>query len=208
MDSVIPKGLTDGLKAYHTAAKWQFTAYTIAFWATVASFVLGFLAIFSRWGSLLTSVASGIASLFAVVSAISSTVLASTLTGAVNSALKGYGIHLSIGTRMLSADWIAAAFSIGASLFWFVSICCCSGKSSHPYSRDAYASRGRGRGNGEKAFAGQDAFASGGRGYQPVGEGQQPWGAQQRGVEMDNFGGQSPYNGRETAYEPFRHERV
>jgi hypothetical protein len=101
---------------------------------------------------------------------------------------------------MLSLDWLAFVFSLGATLFWTVSICCCSGKSSKP--------------KGEKSSKGFKPFASRGASYQPLGEehgalhpGHTRGGS---GVEMDNFGaaGSSPYKGRETAYEPFRTERV
>lgn len=88
----------------------------------------------------------------------------------------------------MSLDWLAFAFSLGASLFWTISICCCSGSSSHPKNKN----KNRG---GEKG--GPAPFAT--RGYAPLGEGQ--------GHEMGNVkkGGSSPYAGRETAYEPFRH---
>jgi hypothetical protein len=102
---------------------------------------------------------------------------------------------------MLGLDWLAFAFSFGATLFWTVSICCCSGKSDKKH-------------NSEKSTKGFKPFASRGASYQPLGEehagltsGHARAGS---GVEMDNFGaaGSSPYTGRETAYEPFRHERV
>jgi hypothetical protein len=94
---------------------------------------------------------------------------------------------------MLSLDWIAFAFSLAATLFWTVSICCCSGKSSHKKS--------------EKHASAYSGF--GGQKYERLGGGA----GHARGgsnVEMDNFGhaGSSPYKGRETAYEPFRHDRV
>jgi SUR7/PalI family len=200
----IPSELNKGLQIYDKVSRWLFVAYTIAFWTTVGSFVLGFFAICSRWGSFVTTIVIGVATLFTILAAVTSTILFSTLTGSFNTALRGYGIHLSVGTKMLALEWIAVAFSLGAAMFWFISICCCSGKSSHPLSRDAYNSRVR---RGEKAAS---AAPFGNRGYQPLGEGQQQWGggAHAAGHEMDNFGGSSPYKGRETAYEPFRHERV
>jgi hypothetical protein len=202
----VPKSLNDGLNVYAKVSKWLYTAYVVALCTTIGSFLVGFLAIFSRWGSFVTAIVSGVATLFTILAAVTSTVLFSTLTGTFNSVLRGYGIHLSVGTRMLALDYIAVIFSLAASLFWFVSICCCSGKSSHPYSRDAYGKRNPGNGV-------YSAAPLGSRGYQPIeGHGHQnsaqPWGAHHRGVEMDTFGAQSPYKGRETAYEPFRHERV
>lgn len=88
----------------------------------------------------------------------------------------------------MSLDWIAFAFSFGASLFWTISICCCSGSSSSPKNKN----RG-----GEKG--GPAPFAT--RGYAPLGEGA----GHEMGKVKGGKGGSSPYAGRETAYEPFRH---
>ena len=58
MQTLFPKGLQDGLNAYEKVAKWMFAAYTLAFWITLAEIVLGIFAIFSRWGSFVTTIAS------------------------------------------------------------------------------------------------------------------------------------------------------
>jgi hypothetical protein len=47
-----------GLNAYHRAARWMCSAYIIAIVLTAAEFVVGLTAIFSRWGSLVTTVIS------------------------------------------------------------------------------------------------------------------------------------------------------
>lgn len=177
-----PTALQDGLNVYQKVSKWMFVAYVVAIIATAANVVLGIFAICSRWGSCVTSIAASIATLFTFLAALTSTILFSTLTGTFNTVLSQYGIHLTVGTKMLSLDWLAFAFSLGASLFWTISICCCSGKSSHPK-------------NGGKG--GPASFAS--RGYAPLGE------EQGKNVEMGAVGGRGPYAGRETAYEPFRH---
>jgi hypothetical protein len=144
--------------------------------------------------------------LFTILAALTSTILFSTIVGAMGTALKPYKIKLSVGTKMMALDWIAVVFSIGASMFWLVSICCCSGRSSHPKKGARDSAQG----------AGYTGFGS--RGYQPLAEqgydhhaqpSPAPYGAPgHRGVEMQDFGSAGPYKGRETAYEPFRHERV
>lgn len=48
------------LDAYKKVSKAMFVMYAIAFWATLATLALSILAIFSRWGSLLTWVVSGV----------------------------------------------------------------------------------------------------------------------------------------------------
>jgi hypothetical protein len=57
-----PKEVKKAMKTYQTVAKWMFTAYVCAFIATCVEFVLGFFAIFSRWGSFVTTIASCVSS--------------------------------------------------------------------------------------------------------------------------------------------------
>jgi hypothetical protein len=52
-----------GLNAYKKVAGWMFAAYVIAFFVTVAEIVLGIFAIFSRWGSFVTTIASSVSSI-------------------------------------------------------------------------------------------------------------------------------------------------
>lgn len=46
------------LDAYRKVSRWMFIAYAVSFWTSLATIVLGILAIFSRWGSLLTWIAA------------------------------------------------------------------------------------------------------------------------------------------------------
>lgn len=46
------------LDVYRKVAKWQFIAWEVGFWTSLATIVIGILAIFSRWGSLLTWILS------------------------------------------------------------------------------------------------------------------------------------------------------
>ena len=58
MEQLFPKQLQDGLNAYQTAAKWMFIAYIVAVSVTALELLVGMLAIFSRWGSLVTTIIS------------------------------------------------------------------------------------------------------------------------------------------------------
>jgi hypothetical protein len=141
--------------------------------------------------------------LFTILAAVTSTVLFSIVVGALNTAFKQYQITSSVGTKVMALDWLAVAFSLAASLFWVISICCCSGKS--PYAkRDERRSKATDEAGNAFLPFGQN------RGYQPLGEtGQQPYGApgEHNPMEMQEFG-TGPYKGRDTAYEPFRHANV
>jgi len=179
-------------------------AYYIAICTTGASILTGLLGICSRWGSCITSIVSSASTLFTILAAASSTAIFSTVVGSFDTAFKPYDITLSLGTSMMALDWLAVAFSIGASLFWVLSICCCSGKSSRG---------GRRREGGKPGTSRQPTFPFLNRGYQPLGDqtqGTLPYGAppahHERDVEMNDYGN-SPYKGRGEAYEPFRHQR-
>jgi hypothetical protein len=204
--NVLPGGVNDAMKAYQKGAQWMFIAYVVAFWTTVATMVVGLFAVCSRVGSCLTTVVSLVATLFTFLAALTSTILFSILVGALDGLLKPYQIKLSLGSHMLAVDWLAVAFSLAASLFWTISICCCSGRSKR---------KDRAPQSGDYGPTGYNAGGFGGaRGYQPLGEEHgtypAPYGAKpQHGMEMQNFGttgGEGPYKGRDaTAYEPFRH---
>lgn len=46
------------MDAYRKVSRWMFIAYAVSFWTSLATLALGILAIFSRWGSLLTWIAA------------------------------------------------------------------------------------------------------------------------------------------------------
>ncbi|KAL9621131.1 MAG: hypothetical protein Q9160_004382 [Pyrenula sp. 1 TL-2023] len=136
---LFPKELNNGLKAYKTVSKWMYIAYACALATTIVELVVGLFAICSRWGSFFTTLFSAFSFLFTAAASITATALFSVLGGAFNTALKPYGIKGSIGRQMMITTWLAVAFSLGASFFWTLSVCCCSGRS--PYSKDAYNDR-------------------------------------------------------------------
>lgn len=193
VDQFFSSELRNGLSAYQTTAKWMFIAYVVALAATILEILVGFFALFSRLGSLATSIVSGISSLFYIAFALTSTILYAVLTGTFNDALTKYNIHGNLGHNIYVATWLGTAFSLGAGLFWMFSSCCCSGRSdrikgygdesesrNHKYDRvSSPLPPGGGFGYGQPAA----------RGYQnPSSHHMAPVGVQ-----------------RQTSYEPFRH---
>ena len=185
-DQFFNKELKNGLKAYKQVAKWMYVAYVVAVIATAAEVIVGISALFSRLGSLATTIVSTISSIFVLGFSLTATILYATLTGAFNTALKDYHIHGKMGKTMYIWAWLAVAFSWGAGLFWLFSSCCCSGRSD------------RIKGYNDKR---------GGTSYQRMPSPMPPFqpeyhGQQQHGVALNNMGNKN------TAYEPFRHEHV
>ncbi|KAF2102832.1 hypothetical protein NA57DRAFT_31656 [Rhizodiscina lignyota] len=128
-EEAFPKTLKDGLKAYQKGAHWMFVIYVIALAVTAGEIVVGFFAIFSRWGSCVTTIVSAASTLFTILAAITSTVITSIVVGAFEASFKAYGIKTSFGTKMLAVVWLAVAFSLVSGVFWTLSTCCCSGQS-------------------------------------------------------------------------------
>jgi len=193
-DQYFSTQLKDGLNAYHQVAKWMYVAYVVAVVATAVEILVGVSALFSRLGSLATTIVSTVSSIFTIGFALTATILYATLTGGFNTALKDYNIHGSMGRNIYIWAWLAVAFSWAAGLFWLFSSCCCSGRSDRI---KGYGDRKGGR----NYDANYERMPSPQPGYQ------QPYAhhaeGQQNGVMMGNMGKQ-----QKTAYEPYRHENV
>ncbi|KAL2013242.1 hypothetical protein VTN00DRAFT_767 [Thermoascus crustaceus] len=139
VENLFPEELQKGLNTYKSVTKWMFVAYIIAFFATAAEILVGVFAICSRWGSCVTSLVSSVSAFFTIAASVTATALYAILTGTFNNALKPYQIHGNMGSHMYATTWLAVAFSLGATMFWLLSSCCCSGSS--PYRSDKRSRR-------------------------------------------------------------------
>jgi hypothetical protein len=183
-DNLLPKSLKNGLNSYSKAAGWLYIAYVIAFCATVAELVIGISAIFSRWGSLATTICSAVSSFFILAATVSATALYGVLIAAVNTGLKPYNIKAAFGRSMMITTWLATLFSLAAGLFWLFSVCCCSGRS--PYSHDK---------KNKRVVVEKTPYT-----YERVGS---PY----RGSATVPAHGAAAPTSRDMAYEPFRHDQ-
>lgn len=68
--------------------------------------------------------------LFILAGSICSTVLSYSLKGAFNKAFDSFGVSCTIGSQWQTTTWTATAFALAASVFWMMSTCCCSGRTS------------------------------------------------------------------------------
>ncbi|KAL6716636.1 hypothetical protein ACLMJK_006204 [Lecanora helva] len=203
-DHVLDKQIKDGLNTYKTVAKWMFIAYIVALISTIVEILVGILALFSRLGSLATTIISTISTLFVIAFALTSTILYSVLTGTFNDALKKWNIHGKMGHNIYVTVWLAVVFSLGAGLFWLFSSCCCSGRSDRIKGYGDGPTRRKFRDEqGPYQYERVESPVRGGQGYgappYQSGPGYQPPHSH-HGVPLGNVGNKS------TAYEPFRHE--
>ncbi|MCJ1440408.1 MAG: hypothetical protein MMC23_000891 [Stictis urceolatum] len=156
--------------------------------------LISIAAIFSRLGSLATTIAASLTSLLSFVFAAVATAAYAVLAGAFNAALKDQKIHFSLGPSMFIYMWLTFAVSFVAMLFWALSSCCCSGKSSRTHKSKGHKGEYQNLHGGEAGYPMQTGGWSG-QGAQAYGVGHghhQPQGS---------FGG--PAGG---AYEPYRHQ--
>ncbi|KAI0570040.1 Integral membrane protein [Pyrenophora tritici-repentis] len=117
-----------GMETYGKAVEWMHWVFIFALTLNVVEFGVGMCAIFSRWGSFWTTIASALQTVLAIVAAAAATGIYVTLMGVFESVLRPYNIEASLGARMFCVLWIGVAFSVASSFFWLVSVCCCSGK--------------------------------------------------------------------------------
>ena len=191
VDDYLPNSLTAGLDSYHAASKAMFVLYCAALAATCFTIVVGFSAIFSRWGSFVTTFFAAAATVANLGATILATAMFIVLRTALNHNLEDdYDIKSSTSNSGLIVSWLACAFATAAGFFWLLSVCCCSGRS--PYHKDAYGGGGRGRTRAEKT-----PYT-----YERVGS---PYmGPRESNVPLQTFNQQQGPPHTTGAYEPFR----
>ena len=196
----LPKDVRTALKTFGTVSKWAQVVYIVALVAAFVELIFGAFAICSRIGSCCTFIVSSIATTAIISASVLATVLASITTGAVKATARAYDVDATINTTYLAITWAAAAFSLGAGLFWLFTICCCA--ADHK-SKKSNGSSGRGfAGFGKKGnHSDTEKLIPGGSGYARVGDDHH---TEYRGsVPMKNIQPQ-----RASAYEPYAHTRV
>ncbi|KAI5282486.1 hypothetical protein KEM54_002700 [Ascosphaera aggregata] len=181
----------EALEAYQKASEALYYIFIVAFITTILEILVGIGAIFSRWGSFFTTLVSLVAGVFTVALAIYVSVIFPIISGAINNDLADLKIKSSIGRRVLACLWIAVLCAAVSFLFWFSSICCCSGKS--PYGHKGDRPRGRGINAAEKGTYNYERVG-------PFG----PGGAANDGSQVPLTSMAATREGG-TAYEPFRH---
>lgn len=194
----LPKDVKAALKTFGKVSKWTQVVYIVALIAAAVELVFGLFAICSRIGSCCTYIVAAIATTAIIVASVMATVLASITTGAVKATAKAYSVDASINRNYLIATWAAAAFSLGAGLFWLFTICCCASSDKKKSSGSSRGFAGFGKGN---RHSDTEKLIPGGSGYTRVGDDHH---TEYRGsVPMKNIHPQ-----RASAYEPYNHTRV
>lgn len=197
----------EALKVYTRASKAIFILYALSFWTTLFTLLTGLLAIFSRWGSFLTWIFSVLSSLFTFGAVLTSTIVFATFTKSLSELLQPYNVSLHLGVSALKVNWLAVLFSLAATAFWLLSVCCCSGR-SNPHHK----SNKGGLWNAEEKGQGYDLGGTTGEGglrggktggYERVASPSYMGHASGDSVPLTAY--PQPPAGRSGGYEPFRH---
>ncbi|KAL7919673.1 SUR7/PalI family domain-containing protein [Trichoderma austrokoningii] len=184
----LPKDIKDAISAFKKLIKWSEVLFIIALIALGFELLIGIFSNFSRVISCLTWCESAFTTAIIIIADSLATATVAVIAGVVNGSKHLYGAKVHIDGSFLAIIWISAAFSIGASLFWIFTICCCAPeKRQKRKNRDIH-------GDGEKLIP-SGGFGS--RGYAPLGEQT----GYTSGVPKFNSG-----SGRsDLAYEPYSH---
>lgn len=201
LEQELGSGVKKIMKVYKAVSKWMFIAYLIAFIATCAQILVGIFAICSRWGSCVTTIVSIVSFLFTLAASLTSTIMFSIAKGSLGTAMKAYGIEVSMGKNIYAATWLAVAFSMGGTLFWMFSTCCCSGRSP-------YGHKNRHNRDSRDSITAEKAPYT----YEPIGAAHPPYGSQAQAYGDTSYPPhndipmthQNP-NQQSNSYEPYRH---
>ncbi|WPG97440.1 SUR7/PalI family [Acrodontium crateriforme] len=195
------------LNTYEKVSKWMFIGFEVSFWSTLATIIFGVLAICSRWGSFITWILSVVSTLFTFASVLTSTVMFGILVGALKTLLDPYKVSVKIGTHALIIEWIAVACSLAATLFWLLSVCCCSGR-SNPHHKGNKGGLWTGDNGGSYDNQNRGFRVEKTGGYERVASPFMPSHERSQSVPMQSYSGAPPQHQHQEqgiAYEPFRH---
>ena len=193
IDALLPQEMKTGLDTYMKVSKAMAVSYLIAAAATAVTLVVGISAIFSRWGSFVTTFFATASWIFTLAGAAMATALFGTVKTLLNNELeKSYGVKTTLGKPGFLVAWIGTAFTVAAGFFWLLSVCCCSAKSYNAFRPGNSESR--------RIRAEKTPYT-----YERVGSPE--FGGQAApGVSMGRMGASAPKSEKNTAYEPFRHQ--
>jgi hypothetical protein len=107
--------------------RWISTLYILAVTSTSLQILIGIGGLFSRLGSVFTTIASFFTSAFIFAFAILSTITYGRMIQLSSGGLANLGITITGGPTMFAYMWCAWAASFIGGLFWAFSSCCCSG---------------------------------------------------------------------------------
>lgn len=121
----LPEELTTALNVFSTVTRYTEIAFVVALAVLGLELFVGIFSSCNRVISCLTWLIGIAAIVLCVAAAGLATAMASIVVGAVEATAKVYGVQGSINTSFLACIWIGAGFSVAASLFWLLTICCC-----------------------------------------------------------------------------------
>lgn len=125
----IPSSVQKVDKAIKAVSNVMVAFFCLGLVSLVATFVIGWFGLLSRWGSCVTTIFADFAFFSILFASTMATALYVTLKAGFNKGLKDFGAVATLNNKTLITMWLGVGFAFGASLFWMFSTCCCSGRS-------------------------------------------------------------------------------
>jgi hypothetical protein len=192
----VPGVVEDALNVFANLIKWTEVTFIIAAVSFALTLIVGIFGYFSRVGSCITWLVSGVSTVAIIAFAILASVTAISVVSTLKAIGENYGLKASVNNTWLTLVWIGAACAIASGFFWLFSVCCCKNEKRNkgPKHRDI------------------ESPVFGSKGYAPVHDdpfnAESSYGPQQQGIYH-----QQPYaipmgnvkTSKPSAYEPYSH---
>lgn len=137
----IPQSITNDLSKLHTASHWMFALYMVGVILAFITVLIGLTALCTRFGSIVTTIVSGLAFLFIIAATLVAQIMFVIYRNVINGTITQLNVSASLGTAMFAFSWTASAAALVAFVGFTCGICCGTGRAR--YRGDKYETEGR-----------------------------------------------------------------
>jgi len=124
----IPQSISDNLGSLHTASHWMFAFYMVGVILAFITVLVGLTALCTRFGSVITTIVSGLAFLFIIAATLVAQVIFAIYRNAINGTIAELNVSASLGTAMFAFSWTASLAALVAFVGFTCGICCGTGR--------------------------------------------------------------------------------
>src|SRR5271170_1306380 len=124
----IPTSIQDNLNKLHTATQWMFAMYIVGVVLAFITILIGLTALFTRFGSLVSTFVSFLAFLFILAATLVAQIMFVIYRNVINGTIVQLNVSASLGTAMFAFSWTASAAALVAFFGFCFGICCGTGR--------------------------------------------------------------------------------
>jgi len=137
----IPQSISNDLGKLHTASRWMFAMYLVGVILAFITLVVSLTALCTRFGSVVTTIGSGLAFVFIVAATLVAQVMFVIYRNVINGSITELNVSASLGTSIFAFSWTASAAALVAFCGFTCGICCGTGKGGYHGSKYDNAER-------------------------------------------------------------------